>query len=52
MEERMKRGEDSFPVTINEFDVNDKLPYRERDGEIFESMKNRIHNITKLEMQD
>ena len=52
MEERMKRGEDSFPVTINEFDVNDKLPYRERDGERFESMKNRIHNITKLEMQD
>lgn len=32
MEERMKRGEDSFPVTINEFDINKKLPFRERDS--------------------
>ncbi len=32
MEERMKRGEDSFLVTINEFDINKKLPFRERDS--------------------
>ena len=52
MEDKMRNGEDCFPVTINEFDVNKKLPFRERDSKRYEIVKNKIHYITKLEMQD
>ena len=52
MEDKMCNGEDCFPVTINEFDVNKKLPFRERDSKRYEIVKNKIHYITKLEMQD
>ena len=52
MEDKMHNGEDCFPVTINEFDVNKKLPFRERDSKRYEIVKNKIHYITKLEMQD
>ena len=49
---RESSGTDSFLVIIKEFDVNKKLPYRERDGERSEIVKNRIHYITKLELKD
>lgn len=52
MEDKMRNGEDCFPVTINEFDVNKKLPFRERDSKRYEIVKNKTHYITKLEMQD
>lgn len=35
MEDKMCSGAFIFPVTINEFDVNNKLPSRGRDGERF-----------------
>ena len=52
MEDKMHSGADIFPVTINEFDVKKKLPFRERDSERYEIVKTRIHYITKIEMQD
>ena len=49
---RESSGTDSFLVIIKEFDVNKKLPFRERDSERYEIVKNRIHYITKLELKD
>ena len=49
---RESSGTDSFLVIIKEFDVNKKLPFRERVSERYEIVKNRIHYITKLELKD
>ena len=47
MEDKMRNGEDCFPVTINEFDVNKKLPFRERDSKRYEIVKkNSLHYKT------
>ena len=49
---RESSGTDSFLVIIKEFDVNKKLPFRERDSERYEIVKNRIHYIPTLELND
>lgn len=49
---RKSSGTDSFPVIIKEFDVNKKTTISKKYDERFEIVKNKIHYITKLELQD